>query len=99
MCAMCMLDTIREKRDAVYSLAHKYKGGNVFVFGSCARKEETPDSDIDFMMTFNGATLFDMEDLQKGLENLFGRKVDLLSSRVIRDDAFGRRVMHERVAV
>ena len=46
---MCMLDTVRAKRDDVYAIARKHKIGKVYVFGSCARREETPDSDVDFL--------------------------------------------------
>ena len=96
---MCMLDTMREKRGEIYELVRKYKGDDVYVFGSCARKEETPDSDIDLMITFNGTTLFDLVGLGDGLEKLLGRKVDLLSSRMVKNDRFGREVMKDRVAI
>ena len=43
---MCKLDEIMAKRDEIRALAQKYKVLRIFVFGSCARKEETPDSDI-----------------------------------------------------
>ena len=45
---MCQLDNIMAKRDIIHKLAKRHKVDQVFVFGSCARKEETPDSDIDF---------------------------------------------------
>lgn len=49
---MCMLDTIRAKRDEIYAIARKHKAEKLWVFGSCARKEETPESDIDFPVKF-----------------------------------------------
>ena len=45
---MCMLDTIHAKRDE-----RKHKAENLWVFGSVARKEERPDSDVDFLVKFN----------------------------------------------
>ena len=39
---MCKLDEIMKKRETVYALARKYNVLRIFVFGSCARKEETP---------------------------------------------------------
>ena len=69
---MCMLDTIHAKRDEVRRLARRYNGRAVYVFGSCARKEEGPDSDIDFLVDFApGTTLFGMAGLQDGLQALF----------------------------
>ena len=44
---MCMLDEIRAKRDEIYAIAKRHKAEKLWVFGSCARKEERPDSDVD----------------------------------------------------
>ncbi len=96
---MCVLDEVRARRDEIYGLARRHKADRLWVFGSCARKEETPESDVDFLVRFNGATLFDMSDLQDGLERLLERKVDLVSERSVRDDPFGNQVMKDRVAV
>ena len=41
---MCMLDEIRAKRDEIYAIARKHKAEKLWVIGSCARKEERPDS-------------------------------------------------------
>jgi len=97
---MCLLDTIHAKRDEVRRLARRYNGRAVYVFGSCARKEETPDSDIDFLVDFGpGTTLFGMADLQNDLQALFSRSVDLVSEKSLKQDAFGDRVRAERVAI
>ena len=47
---MCMLDEIRAKRDEIYAIARRHKAEKLWVFGSCARKEERPDSDVDFLV-------------------------------------------------
>ena len=39
---MCQLDRLRRLRGGIYEIARKHKAGKVYVFGSCARKEETP---------------------------------------------------------
>ena len=43
---MCMMEQIRAKRDEIYAIAKKQKAERLWVFGSCARGEERPDSDI-----------------------------------------------------
>jgi len=79
---MCMLDIVRAKREAVMRMAEANKIDKVFVFGSCARKEERPDSDIDFLVDFKpGASLFDHVHMRDGLSELFGTKVDVVSSK------------------
>ena len=47
---MCMLDEIRAKRDEIYAIARAHKAEKLWVFGSCARKEETSESDVDFLV-------------------------------------------------
>ena len=47
---MCMLDEIRAKRDEIYAIARRHKAEKLWVFGSCARREERPDSDVDFLV-------------------------------------------------
>ena len=47
---MCKLDEICAKRDEIYAIAKSHKAEKLWVFGSCARKEETPESDVDFLV-------------------------------------------------
>jgi predicted nucleotidyltransferase len=50
------------------------------VFGSVARGEETEDSDIDFLVSLEpGRTLLDLARLEITLEELLGRRVDLVT--------------------
>jgi predicted nucleotidyltransferase len=54
------------------------------VFGSAARGEATPESDVDILVDFlpdSGMSLFRLDDLNGELEQLLGRKVDLASKR------------------
>ena len=43
---MCMLDEIWAKREDIYAIARAHKAEKLWVFGSCARKEETLKSDM-----------------------------------------------------
>ena len=66
---MCQLDRLHQLRDEIYQIARKHNAEKVYVFGSCARKEETPESDIDLMVELlPKATLFDLMDLHDGFE-------------------------------
>lgn len=50
------------------------------IFGSFARGEEKKTSDIDVLVDFNKPVTFDgYFDLEEKLEQLFGRKVDLVT--------------------
>lgn len=52
-----------------------------WIFGSYARGEETSDSDIDILVRYSKGTclgLFGILELIEKLENLLGKKVDLV---------------------
>ncbi len=52
------------------------------LFGSYARGEAGPRSDIDLLVGFpEGTTLFDVVNIQDDLERALGCKVDLVSQR------------------
>jgi predicted nucleotidyltransferase len=63
------------------SLCDRFGFAELAVFGSVARGDASPDSDIDLLYELTpGARLgFDLFDLEDGLAELFGRPVDLVS--------------------
>ena len=53
-----------------------------WIFGSFSRGEETPESDIDLMITFipgSKVGLFKFNQIKEDLQNLTGRSVDLVT--------------------
>ena len=75
-----MMDEIIAKRDEIYAIARKHKAEKLWVFGSCARREERPDSDVDFLVKYNGSIgLFELVDLEEEMSDKIGRKVDLVN--------------------
>lgn len=96
---MNKLDEIMAKREEIHALAEKYKVLRIFVFGSCARREDTPDSDIDFLMDFRqGASMFDLVHFQDDLEKLLKRKVDITSNYRL-NPVFLDRITREAVEI
>jgi len=72
-------------RDRIIGLAERRGAHNVRVFGSVARGEQRPDSDIDFLVDFEpGRSLLDLTGLWLDLEGTLGCKVDVVSSRGLR---------------
>jgi len=98
---MCMLDTIHAKRDEINAIARKHKAEKLWVFGSVARKEETPESDVDFLVKYSpDASLFDDIRFERALASALGRGVDIVSSAVLpREVRFANRVCREAVPV
>jgi len=73
-------ELLRSKRDEILRLAHRHGAGNVRVFGSTVRGEAGPQSDVDLLVTMEkGRGYLDLVGLWQDLEELLGRKVDLLS--------------------
>lgn len=57
----------------------------LYLFGSVARDEARPDSDVDFLVEFAiEATLFDLFRVQHYLEDILGCKVDLGTKSALR---------------
>jgi predicted nucleotidyltransferase len=96
---MCQLDRLYNLKSQINEIAQRHNVEKVYVFGSCARKEETPESDVDLLVELKpGATLFDLMDIQDDLQTLLNCKVDVISKRglhpYIKDD-----VIREAVAL
>lgn len=75
-----MLEVLSSKAHLVNRLATLSKIDTVAVFGSVARGEEGPQSDIDLLVTTTpGATMFDIAAFEIDMEALFERKVDAIT--------------------
>jgi len=56
------------------------------LFGSVARDEAGPDSDVDVLVEFDGPATFNRYmDLRICLEDLLGARIDLVTRRALRD--------------
>jgi len=79
------LAMLREKRAEILALAEQYGAYNVRVFGSVARGEATPESDIDLLVTFKaGTSLYELAGLWQAIGELLGHEINLLSDGNLR---------------
>jgi predicted nucleotidyltransferase len=75
-----------------------------WLFGSYARNEETPDSDIDILVRFDPnakISLFDYGGIVHALETTTGRRVDLIGEQMLKPFAKAsahrdKRLIYER---
>ena len=73
-------ELLREKREEILRIAAQRGAYNVRVFGSAARGEAGPDSDVDFLVDLEpGRSLFDLGGLLMDLQDLLGREVDVVT--------------------
>jgi uncharacterized protein len=76
----CTDEVLKDKRSEILRVASEHGAYNVRVFGSVRRGEAGPESDVDLLVSMEkGKTLLDFVGLWQDLEELLGRKVDLIS--------------------
>jgi predicted nucleotidyltransferase len=74
------LDGLRRFRREILEVAARHGARNVRVFGSIARGDDRPGSDVDFLVDVErGRTLLDVIALEQDLEQLLGRNVSVLT--------------------
>ena len=68
------------RRSEIKDVAARHGASAVAIFGSVARNDEGPTSDLDFLVSFEpGSSLFDLVRLQDELRDLLGHPVDVVS--------------------
>jgi len=76
---------LKSQREQILAIARKNGAYNVRVFGSVARGEARPDSDIDFLVKLEaGRSLLDLARLLRELQALLGLPVDVVTEAGLR---------------
>lgn len=77
---MTTTDVLKSKRNDILRLAAEHGASQIRVFGSAARGEAGPTSDIDLLVRMDqGRSLLDLIELSQELESVLHRKVDILT--------------------
>ncbi len=66
-------------------LMEKYPIKSIGLFGSYARNEPTPESDIDVLVAFSSPVGMEIVDLADDLERILHHKVDLITYNAIKN--------------
>jgi predicted nucleotidyltransferase len=76
---------LREHRAEILAAAEAVGASNVRIFGSVARGEETPRSDVDLLVDFPAGErgLFPLLTLAEDIEEIVGRPVDVAAVEVM----------------
>ncbi len=75
------LRRLAEHRDELAAMG----AGSLSIFGSVARDEAGPDSDVDVLIEFDRhLSLFDLGRIQIRLEEILGQRVDLVMPESLR---------------
>jgi len=89
---------IDQHRKEVEALCQRHGVQSLALFGSAARGELLPDSDVDLLIEFKpdaGVGLFEYQEIQAELEAILGRPVDLASSAILRNPYRRRTIMRD----
>jgi uncharacterized protein len=75
-------ELVRAKREEIQRIAANHGARNVRVFGSVARGDARPDSDVDFLIDVEPVTSsWFLAGLIQDLESLLGRRVEVVTER------------------
>ena len=93
---MSGLDLVQPHRDDIERLCRKYAVKRLRLFGSAVQGPfDAGSSDLDFLVEFHppvGMNAFhQFIDLKLDLEDLFGRHVDLVTLKAVKDPFFKER--------
>jgi predicted nucleotidyltransferase/DNA-binding XRE family transcriptional regulator len=82
---------VRRRRHDLVAAAARYGASNLRVFGSVARGEDRPDSDVDILADMPaGLGMFGLLQLQAELETILGAHVDLVPAAGLKPDVGSR---------
>ena len=88
-----------ERREAIFASAARHGVYDVRVFGSVARGEATDRSDVDLLVKVHpGRSLLDLGGFLMDMQELLGRKVDVLTDDGLKPQ-IRERVLREAVEV
>ena len=95
------LAMLRARRGEILALADQYGAYNVRVFGSVARGEATPTSDVDLLVTARvGVSVFDLVGLWLDLKALLDCEVSLITDDVnAHPDRFMNAVLEDAISL
>ncbi len=92
------LADLRARRDEILALAERYGASNVRVFGSVARGDATPDSDIDLLVNFREtASLLEVSAFWQEVQTLLNAAVDVVEDHTGLRERLRKRIMREAV--
>jgi uncharacterized protein len=77
----------KEINSNIINYLRPFRPERIGIFGSFARKEETPESDIDILVKFRETiTLLDLARIHRELSLILGKRVDVVTESSIKNE-------------
>ena len=90
--------TIEEIRKRIAPIIKKHYIGDVYLFGSYARKEANANSDIDLYCDSGDLkSLIDLSALKEEFENVLGKRVDIVTIGSKMNDYFKKQIEADKI--
>ena len=83
-----MNPAVQLDREALADFCRRWHVRELSLFGSALRDDFGPESDLDFLVSFEPAApwgLFELMEMKEELETRFGRAVDLVEKEALRN--------------
>lgn len=94
-----IMEQVEEIKKIIVDTLKKYGVKKASLFGSVVRDETTKESDVDLLVEFNGRkSLLDLVRLKTRLEELLGRKVDVLTYKSV-NPLLKKRILDEQKVI
>jgi len=93
-----MTDLLTRHRDQIEALCRRRGVLSLALFGSAARGELQPGSDVDLLIEFRPGVevgLLEFQDIQSEFETMFGRPVDLAGPAILRNPYRRRAILRD----
>ncbi|MFH1744049.1 MAG: nucleotidyltransferase family protein [bacterium] len=94
-----MNPNVQLDRESLAEFCRKWRIRELSIFGSALRDDFGPESDLDFLVSFEPGTgfdLFDLVDMKNELEARYGRPVDLVEKEALRNPWRKREILRTR---
>ncbi len=89
---MTAMEIVRERlgvdSHVIAAFCRKWRVRELSLFGSALRDDFRPDSDVDLLVVFEPDESWDLWDIiamESELQEMFGRKVDLVEKRALKN--------------
>jgi len=82
------MNRISIDRERLAEFCRRWRIIELALFGSVLREDFRPESDVDVLVAFADDArwgLFDLCRMEEGLEDIFGREVDLVTRRAVEE--------------
>lgn len=94
-----MNPSIRLDREELERFCRKWRIRELSIFGSALREDFGPESDLDFLVSFEPDVpldILDILDMKEELEARYGRSVDVVEKEALRNPWRKREILRTR---